>query len=346
MTRTVVVTGASAGVGRAVAHAYAAAAPGWRCWPGARRAWPPPSGSAALRGATDVRVYRVDVADAGAVQQAADDVVARGSAASTCGSTTRWRRCSRRPGRSRPSSSAGSPRSPTWARCTAPSPRCGTCGRTGGARSCRWARRWPTGGSRCSRRTARASTPSRGSTTRCAPSCCTTAPRVKLSMVQLPAVNTPQFSWVRTRLPRHPQPVPPIFTPEVAARAIAVGRRPRHQGAQRRRPDAGRPGWATSSFPGLLDREVGPRRLRQPSRPAQQIEPATWRDNLDAPADETAGATAPIGVFHDRARDRSRSPLWATTTKPALSGPLAAGGALAAVALVRDPPAPLTECPT
>jgi len=44
--------------------------------------------------------------------------------------------------------------------------------------------------------------------------------RVKLSMVQLPAVNTPQFSWVRTRLPRHPQPVPPMYQPEVMARAV------------------------------------------------------------------------------------------------------------------------------
>src|SRR5688572_31964930 len=44
--------------------------------------------------------------------------------------------------------------------------------------------------------------------------------KVKLTMVQLPALNTPQFSWVRSRLPRHPQPVPPIFQPEVAARAI------------------------------------------------------------------------------------------------------------------------------
>ena len=36
----------------------------------------------------------------------------------------------------------------------------------------------------------------------------------------MPAVNTPQFSWVRSRLPRHPQPVPPIYQPEVAARAV------------------------------------------------------------------------------------------------------------------------------
>src|SRR5581483_4544305 len=43
---------------------------------------------------------------------------------------------------------------------------------------------------------------------------------VHLTVVHLPAVNTPQFSWCRTRLPRHPQPVPPIFEPEVPARAI------------------------------------------------------------------------------------------------------------------------------
>jgi hypothetical protein len=38
--------------------------------------------------------------------------------------------------------------------------------------------------------------------------------------VQLPAHNTPQFDWGRAKLPRHPQPVPPIFQPEVAAKAI------------------------------------------------------------------------------------------------------------------------------
>jgi NAD(P)-dependent dehydrogenase (short-subunit alcohol dehydrogenase family) len=44
--------------------------------------------------------------------------------------------------------------------------------------------------------------------------------RVRLTMVQLPALNTPQFSWVKSRLPKKPQPVPPIFQPEVAAEAI------------------------------------------------------------------------------------------------------------------------------
>src|SRR5438270_3349715 len=43
---------------------------------------------------------------------------------------------------------------------------------------------------------------------------------VHLTVVHLPAMNTPQFNWCRTRLSRHPQPVPPIFEPEVGARAI------------------------------------------------------------------------------------------------------------------------------
>lgn len=43
---------------------------------------------------------------------------------------------------------------------------------------------------------------------------------VRVTVVQMPAVNTPQFSWVLSRLPRHPQPVPPIYQPEVAARGV------------------------------------------------------------------------------------------------------------------------------
>ncbi|GES20339.1 short-chain dehydrogenase [Acrocarpospora pleiomorpha] len=43
---------------------------------------------------------------------------------------------------------------------------------------------------------------------------------VRVTMVQLPALNTPQFDWVMSRLPNRPQPVPPIYQPEVAARAI------------------------------------------------------------------------------------------------------------------------------
>jgi NAD(P)-dependent dehydrogenase (short-subunit alcohol dehydrogenase family) len=43
---------------------------------------------------------------------------------------------------------------------------------------------------------------------------------VHITVVQMPAVNTPQFSWVLSRLPNHPQPVPPIYQPEVAANAV------------------------------------------------------------------------------------------------------------------------------
>jgi NAD(P)-dependent dehydrogenase (short-subunit alcohol dehydrogenase family) len=44
--------------------------------------------------------------------------------------------------------------------------------------------------------------------------------QVRITIVQMPAVNTPQFSWVLSRLSRHPQPVPPIYQPEVAAQGV------------------------------------------------------------------------------------------------------------------------------
>jgi NAD(P)-dependent dehydrogenase (short-subunit alcohol dehydrogenase family) len=44
--------------------------------------------------------------------------------------------------------------------------------------------------------------------------------RVSVTLVHLPAMNTPQFDWCKSRMPRHPQPVPPIYQPEVAAEAI------------------------------------------------------------------------------------------------------------------------------
>jgi short-subunit dehydrogenase len=44
--------------------------------------------------------------------------------------------------------------------------------------------------------------------------------KVHITMVQMPGLNTPQFNWCETKLPNHPQPVPPIFQPEVAADAI------------------------------------------------------------------------------------------------------------------------------
>ncbi len=76
--------------------------------------------------------------------------------------------------------------------------------------------------------------------------------RIHLTAVQLPAVNTPQFSWIRSRMPRHPQPVPPIYQPEFIARAI-------YWAAHHRRREVS-VGWPTvqaivgdKCIPGLLD---------------------------------------------------------------------------------------------
>lgn len=64
--------------------------------------------------------------------------------------------------------------------------------------------------------------------------------KVWITMVQLPAVNTPQFNWCRTKLPNHPRPVPPIYQPEVPAEAVYwaahhVGGRSTSASAQPRR---------------------------------------------------------------------------------------------------------------
>ncbi|WP_422000310.1 SDR family oxidoreductase [Reyranella sp.] len=52
---------------------------------------------------------------------------------------------------------------------------------------------------------------------------------VRLVMVQLPAMNTPQFDWARTHMPREPRPVAPVIQPEVAARAIVRAARGPHR---------------------------------------------------------------------------------------------------------------------
>lgn len=96
---------------------------------------------------------------------------------------------------------------------------------------------------------------------------------VKLTVVHLPAVNTPQFGWARSRLPNEPQPVPPIFQPEVAARAIVW--------ATEHHRREGWVGWPTMKaivgqrlIPGLLDRylaHVGysAQQTDQPESPAR-----------------------------------------------------------------------------
>src|SRR5437016_14490375 len=76
---------------------------------------------------------------------------------------------------------------------------------------------------------------------------------VHVTMVQLPAMNTPQFDWVKSRLPRKPQPVPPIYAPEVAADAIVWA-----ASARRRELSVGGPTaaaiWSNKVASGLLDR--------------------------------------------------------------------------------------------
>ena len=152
-------------------------------------------------------------------------------------------------------------------------------------------------------------------------------------MVQLPAVNTPQFSWVRTRLPRHPQPVPPMYQPEVMARAVLWvadhGKRELNVGGPTLKTRLG-----NMVAPGLLDHYLS--RTGQGFEGQQTAEPidrATWQDNVDKPVDEDRDHGA-HGVFDDESRTSSFA-LWAATHKPLVTGVLGAGLGLAATALLR-----------
>jgi NAD(P)-dependent dehydrogenase (short-subunit alcohol dehydrogenase family) len=142
---------------------------------------------------------------------------------------------------------------------------------------------------------------------------------VRITMVHLPALNTPQFHWCRTRLPRHPQPVPPIYQPEVAAEAIVWAAQ-----NDRREVLVGAPTvatvWANKFIPGLLDRYLGRTgyRSQQEDRPVEPGRP----DNLLEPVPGDFGAH---GEFDDRSHPHSRQ-LWLTTHR----GVLAAAGVLAA----------------
>src|SRR3989442_1606456 len=76
---------------------------------------------------------------------------------------------------------------------------------------------------------------------------------VHVTTVNLPAMNTPQFDWVKSRLPRAPQPVPPIYDPEIAADAIVWA-----ASTRRRELSVGAPTaaaiWGNKVASGLLDR--------------------------------------------------------------------------------------------
>jgi NADP-dependent 3-hydroxy acid dehydrogenase YdfG len=146
---------------------------------------------------------------------------------------------------------------------------------------------------------------------------------VKVALVQLPGVNTPQFDWVRTRLHRHPQPVPPIYQPEVAARAIAwAAEHPR------RELWVGLPTVYTilgeRLASGLMDRYLAKTNIKA-QQSEQPIDPVQRRDNLFAPPPGDPGSH---GAFDDKAKPRSPQ-LWLTTHKRPLA---AAAAALAGAA--------------
>jgi NAD(P)-dependent dehydrogenase (short-subunit alcohol dehydrogenase family) len=124
---------------------------------------------------------------------------------------------------------------------------------------------------------------------------------VRITMVQLPAVNTPQFDWVRSRLPCRAQPVPPIFQPEVAADAIVWAAD--HAGSEL---FVGFPTWLTivgnSLAPGLVDRYLA--RVGYASQHTGRPEDPDRPDNLWKPVDATRDFGA-HGRFDERARDTS-----------------------------------------
>jgi hypothetical protein len=122
---------------------------------------------------------------------------------------------------------------------------------------------------------------------------------VRVAQVHLPAVNTPQFGWCRTRLPGHPRPVSPVYQPEVAARAIvaaaADGRRQRIVGSWN---------WliiqGNKLMPGVLDHYAA-----RTAWSGQQMtdDHVGWRaGNLDEPLDEKPGSDRGAkGRFGDEA---------------------------------------------
>jgi short-subunit dehydrogenase len=144
---------------------------------------------------------------------------------------------------------------------------------------------------------------------------------VQITIVHLPAMNTPQFSWCRNKLPRHPQPVPPIYEPEVAARAI-------YWAAHHRRRElyVGLPTvkaiYAEKLVPGLADRYLG--RTGYKSQQTNEPVPANQPGNLFEPV---AGNWAAHGIFENRAKPFSRE-TWLQEHRQGVGGALAGVAAL------------------
>jgi hypothetical protein len=148
--------------------------------------------------------------------------------------------------------------------------------------------------------------------------------KVRATMVHMPAVNTPQFDWVLSRLPRHAQPVPPIYQPEVAAKAVLYAA----DHPNRREYWVGGSTAATviasKIIPALLDRYLA--RTGYESQQTDQPRDPNSRANLWDPVDDGAGRDfGAHGNFDNRSHGRSRQ-LWASQHH----GLLAAAGAAAA----------------
>jgi NAD(P)-dependent dehydrogenase (short-subunit alcohol dehydrogenase family) len=149
---------------------------------------------------------------------------------------------------------------------------------------------------------------------------------VRITMVQLPAVNTPQFSWVLSRLPRHPQPVPPIYQPEVAARAIV------HAALHPERREYWVAGSTAATLianavaPGLLDRYLARTGFdgQQTDQPASPERPANLWEAVDDRDDHGSH-----GAFSDRSHAHSAQ-WWATSHRRLLAGVGAAAAAVTA----------------
>jgi NAD(P)-dependent dehydrogenase (short-subunit alcohol dehydrogenase family) len=153
---------------------------------------------------------------------------------------------------------------------------------------------------------------------------------VHVTVVQMPAVNTPQFSWVRSRLPGHPQPVPPIYQPEVAARGVLYAA----DHPQRKEYWVGASTTATllanRLAPAVLDRYLA-RTGYGSQQTSQAVEPGR-PDDLFQPVDETGGTDhGARGTFGERSHDRSPQ-LWLAQHARASSGVVA--GAVVAGALL------------
>lgn len=126
---------------------------------------------------------------------------------------------------------------------------------------------------------------------------------IRTTMVQMPAVNTPQFSWVLSRLPKHAQPVPPIYQPEVAARAVLHAMdHPRRREYWVGASTAGTLA-ANAIAPGLLDRYLA--RTGYSSQQADDVPPSD-EVNLWQPADGRDGTDhGAHGVFDHRSKSHS-----------------------------------------